>query len=461
MESGPTESVQASVDLLCIAEASQYCAAHHTAVSKMNRSLGFWRTWALVVGAMIGSVVFVLPTLLAPFGRLSLVGWAISALGSLCIALTFGSLATRIPKIGGPYAYTREAFGDLPAFVVAWGFWISISTGIALVSVAFSGYMSVFIPWLATPMGGAVGAILLIWILTGINLSGVRSAGIVGLVMTLLKIIPLIVVGVVGLTIGEVSPLAPAEPVEGSFFLAFAGIILLTMGAFVGIEAGTIPADDVIKPEKTIPRAMLAGTLTATVVYMLATSGVMSLIPADELSQSVSPFSGAASSVFGDWGAKAVAVGAIISIVGVLNANILLASQMPRAAALDRLFPARLANLNSRNAPSFSMLISVAFAISLIALNYTKGIVGAFELMLLLTTITALIPYFAGALAEFALKRRGGEAIGWKTTLYAGGALVFSLVAIFGSGIEAFIYGIILLLLGLPVYFRTKRQREA
>ena len=82
----------------------------------MKKSLGFWRTWSLVVGTMIGSGVFLLPSVLAPYGSYSLGGWIISALGSLFIALMLGSLASKIPKIGGPYAYTYAAFGKLPGF---------------------------------------------------------------------------------------------------------------------------------------------------------------------------------------------------------------------------------------------------------------------------------------------------------------------------------------------------------
>src|SRR5262245_15563882 len=136
----------------------------------MKRSLGFWRTWGLVVGTAIGSAIFVLPALVASYGNLNLVAWVLSAVGMLFIALSYSNLARRIPKIGGPYAYTREAFGDLPAFLVAWNYWISGWSAIAAIALAFSGYMGVFVPQLATiPIAGAAAAIALIWLLTFIN----------------------------------------------------------------------------------------------------------------------------------------------------------------------------------------------------------------------------------------------------------------------------------------------------
>jgi APA family basic amino acid/polyamine antiporter len=104
----------------------------------MKKPLGIWRTWSLVVGTMIGSGVFLLPSALAPYGSYSIWGWVITGVGTLFIALTLGSLAARIPRIGGPYAYTRAAFGDFPAFLIAWGYWISLWASIAAVAVAYA-----------------------------------------------------------------------------------------------------------------------------------------------------------------------------------------------------------------------------------------------------------------------------------------------------------------------------------
>jgi len=88
--------------------------------------LGLWTCISLVMGNMIGSGIFLLPASLAPYGGMSIVGWLISAAGSLCLAQVFRSLSHRAPKAGGPYAYTRLAFGNLPGFLMAWGYWISI-----------------------------------------------------------------------------------------------------------------------------------------------------------------------------------------------------------------------------------------------------------------------------------------------------------------------------------------------
>ena len=426
----------------------------------MSKSLGFWRTWALVVGTMIGSGVFLLPAVLAPYGSYSLIGWIVAATGTLLIALSLGALARRIPKIGGPYAYTRAAFGDLPGFLIAWGYWIAIWSASAAIAVAFSGYMSVFIPALeAVPVAGAVGAITVIWLFTGINVAGVRTAGIVQLATTLLKLLPLFAIAAAGLFMGDVTTIPATNPDDEPLPLLVAGVAMLTMWAYVGMEAATIPAEDVVAPERTIPRALVAGTLTATAVYILATIGVMALVPTTELATSSSPFADAASAVVGDWGAKIIGVGAIVSIVGALNSNILLGGQMPRAAALDGLFLARFERLNGNGAPAFALIVSACLSSALIVMNYTKGLVAAFQLLILLSTLTTLVPYAASAASDLLLQWRDG-ALRWQPVTVAVLALIFSIFAIIGSGMEVVGYGLILLAAGLPVYFWVTRKGQ-
>lgn len=419
----------------------------------------------MVVGIMIGNGIFMLPAVLAPYGSLSLLGWILAGGGTLFVAFMLGSLARRIPKLGGPYAYTRAAFGDLPGFLVAWGYWIAIWSAVAAGAVAFVGYFSVFVPAVATvPIGGAIAALVIIWLITGINLAGVKTAGIIQLITTLLKLLPLFLIAGSGLLLGDITDITAANPNNESAPLLIAGLVMLTMWAYVGVESVTIPADDVIEPEKTIPRALVVGTLTATAVYIVATYGVMALIPIEELAASTSPFADAASIIFGPWGASLVAIGAIVSIAGSLNGNILLSGMMPRAIAQDNLFPKPFAKLNAKGAPAFALIVSGVLSSLLIAMNYTQGLVAAFEMLILLSTLTTLLPYAASALSDLALQKRdadAGRGTQWKSVVIAIGALAFSIFAIVGSGLTVAAYGLILLAAGLPFYYKSKRSHKA
>ena len=137
---------------------------------------------ALVVGNMIGSGVFLLPASLGPFGAVSLLGWVFTLTGAVLLALTFARLGRRIPRAGGPYAYTRAGLGDFPAFLVAWGYWISICASNAAIAVAGVGYLGYLWSPLATnPTAAAVVAVGSIWLLTWVNAHSVREAGAVQL----------------------------------------------------------------------------------------------------------------------------------------------------------------------------------------------------------------------------------------------------------------------------------------
>ncbi len=430
----------------------------------MGKSLGFWRCWAMVVGGMIGSGVFMLPAVLAPYGSLSLLGWIFTGGGTVFVALVLGSLARRIPRIGGPYAYTREAFGDLPGFLIAWGYWISLWSSTAAFAVAFVGYLGALVPAVGNgPMVGAVTALIIIWLVTGINAAGVKTAGVVQLVSTLLKLLPLLFIAGGGLILGDVVSIPATNPDNEPIPLLIAGMIMLTMWAYVGVEMVTVPAEDVIEPRKTIPRALIVGTLTVTVVYILATSGVMALIPTEALATSTSPFADAANRLVGGWGTVLVALGAIISILGAMNVNVLVSGMMPRAVAIDGLFPRAFVRLNTRGAPVFGLVVSGSLASLLIALNFTRGLVAAFELLILLATLNTLLPFAASALADLVLLRRDavtGRRARWKSIGIAVGALGFSVFAIVGSGLEVTIYGAVLLAAGVPVYYLLARRRS-
>src|SRR5687767_3768183 len=125
-----------------------------------SRVLGFWMVVALVMGNMIGSGIFLLPASLAPYGGLSLIGWLVSTGGALVLAIVFARLSQISPAAGGPYAYTRLAFGDLAGFLVAWGYWISIWTGLGALAVALVGYLTPLVPPLANnPVAAAATAL--------------------------------------------------------------------------------------------------------------------------------------------------------------------------------------------------------------------------------------------------------------------------------------------------------------
>lgn len=422
-----------------------------------DKPLGFWSCWSLTVGVMIGSGVFLLPAVLAPYGLISFGGWLLAGGGSILIALTLARLAARTTRTGGPYVYVHDAFGDLVGFVNVWGYWASYWTGIAAVAVAFAGYLTVFIPALVgNPVGQAVSALALIWALTLINIRGLRESSAVQIALTVLKLAPLFAIIALGLFNGRVENLPPFNPQQAPILPTLAATALLTMWAFVGLESGAIPAGACKDAKRVIPKALIVGTITVTAVYIAATAAVMLLVPQAALAVSTSPFADAARGL-GAWGPAFIAGGALIATAGTANGLIFCSGQLPMAAALDKLAPRVLGLTDKGGAPYAALLISSSLASILLIANYSRGLIGAFTFLIVLSTLGTLVPYLLSSAAE--LRHSWRSARGWAGVALL--AVVFSAFAIIGSGLEALIWGAVLFASGAPLYYIFRQTKPA
>jgi APA family basic amino acid/polyamine antiporter len=427
---------------------------------RVPRVLGFWSAVALVMGNMIGSGVFMLPASLAAYRGISLIGWVISTLGAVLLALVFARLARQLPAGGGPYAYTRQAFGDVPGFLVAWGYWLSIVATLAALAVAFVGYLNPFIPAIVqSPPSAAVLAVATMWLLIGVNIAGVAAAGRLQIVTTALKTVPLVLVGFGGLAFFDAA--AFSLPTGGAPLGAqVIATVTLTLWAFLGLESATIPADSVRDPARTIPRATVAGTIFAAVVYIVSTIGVMSLVPPDVLATSTAPFADGGRRLLGENAARIVAAGAAMSCFGALNGWVLLSGQLPMAVADDGLFPLLFGRLSARGTPALGMIVSGVLGSVLVAMNYSQGLVQLFTFIILLATLSTLVPYVFCALAVWLMPGQARPA--GAAAIVSALAFTFAMFAIGGAGAETVFYGFLLLLGGLPLYvWRAQRVRRA
>ncbi len=407
---------------------------------------------------MIGSGVFLLPASLASFGGVAFLGWLLSAAGATVLALVFARLARIDPAAGGPYAYSRHAFGDFAGFLIGWGYWISIWCADAALAVAGVGYLSPFIPSIVgTPVGAALLATAIVWVLTFINIWGVKTAARVQVVTTILKVMPLVVVGIAGIFAFDRSHFVIADTSVRGLGAGIIATTTLTMFALIGLEAATIPAAITRDPDRTIPRATVIGTLVAAGIYIVSTIGVMSLVPPSALAMSTAPFADAARAALGNGAAAAVALGASISCFGALNGWILIVGQLPMALASDGLWPARFARLSRKGTPAFGMVVAGVLTTALIWMNYTKGLVELFTFIILLATLAVLIPYVFCSLAGLLIKDRRGAKATTSEGVLAVLAFVFSFFAIVGAGANVVFWGFLLLLAGLPVYVWVRR----
>ena len=415
------------------------------------RPLGPWSAIALVVGSMIGSGVFLLPASLAPYGAASLFGWLITLCGAMLLALTFARLAMRWPHTGGPYVYARNAFGELPGFVIAWSYWVSVWCANAAIAVAFAGSIGAIFPEAtATPLRSAACALGALWLCVAVNLAGVREAGRMQVLTTVLKLLPLLLFGFVALWFVDESHYRPLESGGATLPTAISATVALTLWAFLGLEAATIPAGAIDDAERTIPRATVLGTLLAGIATILACTAVLGLAPAEQLQQSAAPMADAASALWGPAAGIGIAVVAAVSCFGALNGWVLVSGQIPLAAARDGVLPSHFAKLDARGTPVFGVLASATLASLLVLANYSDSLVTLFTFSILLSTAATLLPYVVCSAAWLWRGGRNGRIV-------AALALVYGLYALFGAGREALLWGAVLVLAGLPIYFWQRR----
>lgn len=422
-----------------------------------TKKIGLWTSTSLVIGNMIGAGVFLMPSALASYGGISLLGWIFSAAGTIFLALLFGKLSKMMPTgDGGPYAYTRKGFGDFPGFLVAWGYWISCWTTNATIAVSLVGALSLFIPLLGVnPVAAVTTALAAIWGLTWINAMGIKEGGKVQLITTILKLVPITLIAFGGLLFIDFNNFMPFNISGVSNFAAISATAAMTIFAFQGVECATIPAGEVRNPETTIARATMIGTLVTIVVYILSTVSVMGIIPPDELQKSVTPFADAAEKIWGAGARYWIGAGVVVSAFGALNGWILIQGQVPYAIAKDKLFPHIFAAKNKRGTPAFGIAISSVLISVLVFMNYTKGLVEQFQFLVLLTTVMVLVPYLFSSASYLMLlmEEKYLDTKGWiRAIILATGGFSFSIWAIAGSGEESVFWGFLMLLAGVPFY---------
>ena len=422
------------------------------------RVIGFWRGWSIAVGCAVGSGIFMMPTMLAPYGMLGFGGWLIAGSGSILVALTMAKLVKRIPKTGGPYVYVNEGLGKFSGFIIAWTYWISCISAIAGISIAFVGYLGFFIPTISnSPIHSLLASLVLVWAIIILNIRSLENSSKFQLISTLLKLLPLIFIIFLGAANFNFDNLPELNPTDLHPISLLATVTTLVMWSFIGIETATVPADNVINPQETIPKVLIASVLTILIIYILVSFSIAAIVPASELINSSAPFALAATKILGVTGGTLISIGALISTLGSLNANTLTAGNLSLAAARDGLLPRKFVSLTETGTPIFTYLLTGVFVSILLILNYTKGIVNAFVFMAMLSTLSTLIAYAFCAIAEFKFAQTDQKnQARINALLLSCGTFLYAFFAIWGAGIEMIIYSLILIIFGTPIYLLKK-----
>ena len=414
---------------------------------------------ALIIGGVIGTGVFTLPSSLAPYGMLAIVGLLVVTVGAIAVGLMFASLARRIPRAGGPYAYPHEEFGDLTGFTAAWSYWLTTAVGNAGICVSWVFYVNAMFGWDSQNVSrDLVIAMIGLWIPVGINFIGLNNVRRFQVVTVFVKVIPLIFMATVGMyfafTKWEFPDWNPSGDMPWAVITTTGALVLFI---YLGVEDASSAAGRVENPTRNVPRATIIGTLSCAVLYVLSTIAIFGLVPAGELEATGAPFSVAMQEITGvSWSGQAIAFFAVVSGIGALNGLTLLVSEFPRAAAADGLFPKVFSRITQRDAPWVGLLVSTALAtVLVITANLGDSGLSAFNTLILITGITSALPYFLCALASLRLLFKGERphpgalARDLFVTILAA---AFSVWCIFGSGLMPILWSALLIVIGYVIY---------
>jgi APA family basic amino acid/polyamine antiporter len=426
-----------------------------------NGKLGLFMLTALVTGNMVGSGAFLLPANIARIGSIGIFSLLVTIIGVLSIALVFSKMSWLVPKTGGPYIYANAAFGEYVGFQTAYYYWLAVLIGNAAIVVAAIGYLDVFIPILNNSIIKAIAILTIIWLLTIINIIGIRFAGMVQIITTILKFTPLVLVGVLGWWFFHPEYLSGNfNTTQTSNFRAFSSAIVLTLWLFIGVESASVPADAVDNPKRNIPLATIYGTGIAAIIYVLSNIAIFGMIPTETLANSTSPFATATDIIFGSWGKWLVAFGALIACLGALNGWILIAAQIPIAMAQDNMLPKIFAKHNHRGTPTFGLIItSIILSFVVLASTYLD-LIDQFELLIIAASVASVIAYFYTAIAEIIIT---SKTIMNRKIFHVGIAIIAALYSFFVilSSSKEVIFGLAtFILFTIPLYaiFRWRKD---
>jgi basic amino acid/polyamine antiporter, APA family len=422
---------------------------------------------ALVVGNTIGMGIFMLPASLAPYGLNALGAWLITAAGCLMVAWVFAGFARAFAEDDGPYAYARRAFGDAVAFLIMWCYWVSCWVTNAAIAVGVVGYLSAFLPGLATsrPLA-ALTALGLVWLFVLVNLRGLRTAGWVQITSVALKLLPQLAIIALGAwelcnhPAGYVAHV-PATPLSVASLVSASTIALFAM---LGVECAAVPAGKVRDPARTVPRATFAGTALVALIYMLISAIPLLLIPQKELASSSAPFADLLTRYLGAGSGKLLAAFIVVSGLGALNGWTLVTGEVAQSCARHGSLPPGFARSNSRGVPGRAFLLAGVVASLMLLMNFQDSLASGFTFLSVVVTAANFPLYFGCSLAVLVLWRRGqlprpgAREARW--VIAAALALLYCAWTFIGIGAHSLLWALALGLAGIPAYWWYARVRR-
>jgi APA family basic amino acid/polyamine antiporter len=449
------------------------------APSELPRVLTARHAISIVVGIVIGTGIFLVPhEMMAATGRVSTVYavWIIGGLLSLFGAMSYAEVAALRPRVGGEYAFIREAYGDLPAFLFTWT-WVTIAKPASIATIAaglmrilgsFSALSFLSQPAFAHLYWSQLAAIAVTWLITALNIVSTRESANVQTALTLLKILLIVGIAVVcfaSLRHGSLQNLTTTYLGAHGGLTGFMTALIAALWAYDGWSDVSQLAGEIRDPQRSMPLALIGGVFIVAALYILIQTAIQYILPATTIALSDRPASDALRVVAGSAGAALVTIGMTVSICATLVGSSLSGARVPFAAARDHLFPHSLAAIHPRfQTPSASLILQAVLS-SLLLLA-----IGKYQALFSLAIVSEWLFYALTASTVFVFRRREPNIArpysvnGYPVTpalfiLAAFMIIVFSFVTEPRNSVA----GAAVILLGVPLYWwmRSRQRRSA
>jgi APA family basic amino acid/polyamine antiporter len=450
---------------------------------ELVRGLNVWHSISIVAGTIIGSGIFLVPAeMMQDVGTAKLVylAWIVGGLLSFFGALTYAELGAVRPYSGGEYVYVRDAYGPMAGFLYGWTWFLigkpgSIATTTAaIVRVlgtlpAFSFVTSAIFTLHVTSSRtlvinyGHLVAIAAAVLITALNYLGIRKAGDFQFAFTVLKVVLIVGIAAVAFTAasGSWSNFGTTFAGAKGGMAGFMAALVAALWAYDGWNDLNMVSEEIQRPEKTIPFALIAGVGLVAVLYMGLNAGIQRALPATAIAQAAVPAAAASEAALGHWGIALVSIGMIISMLAGLNGTVMSGGRVPFAVARDGYLFKALGEVHPKfHTPGLALVVQAVVAILLILVG------GAFRELFSLTIFAEWLFYMVAASTIFVFRWREPDvARPYRTAGYPVVPALFIAAAsvllyyTFMSNLQNSIAGVIVILLGIPVYLWFARQR--
>lgn len=422
---------------------------------------------ALVIGSMIGGGIFGLPSQMAGAAAPGplIIGWIITGVGMLMLAMVFQRLAISRPDIdAGVFGYAREGFGNFMGFASAWGYWLSAWIGNVGYLVLLMSAIGVFIPGFegGNTVLAIVVASVLVWAYHFLILRGIKEAAAVNMIVTFAKIIPIFVFILIAIFAfkfevfshdfwGQASDL-------GSTLDQVKAMMLVTVWVFIGVEGASVFSERA-KSRSDVGKATIIGF--ASVLAMLLFINMLSygIVPREELSQLADPsLGGVLTAAVGPWGAKFIAIGLIISLVGALLSWFLMCAEIMRVPAQAGVLPHFLGKENRNGVPTGGMWLTNGVVQLMLIWTYFNG--STYTDLILLASSLILLPYFFSAVFQLMVAIKDGKAAGPGAIAIGIFGTIYAVWLLYAAGLQYLLFVGLFYVAGAPLYIWARVENK-